>query len=461
MAQRQDLIKDAIRIWTAGVEAVKPANLFANKLQLDDCRYLSVDGQERIDLAVHRKIIVVGAGKASAAMAVALWEQILSRLDPSRVAGWINAPQGTFDQQAAGPIQLYAARPAGLNEPTEAAVNGTGKILKLLRETKSDDLVIVLLSGGGSALLVAPPPGVTLTDKQSVARLIAAAGGDIEQLNCVRRALSNVKGGGLARATSAKRVLTFIISDVLGDNLQTIASGPTVTDFQVRPADALSVLSQLRLLNNPTLANCVNYLEQASRKPAESFAQSTVKVDNLVLANNATAVDAAGVKAVELGYSYYMQSAKSSEGDVIELSKNMADSIVHLLSEPRVDCFISGGEPTVKLPEIAVRGVGGRNQQLALLLMQQLESRGWPRDLKLNREFVFLSGGTDGEDGPTDAAGAWFNWAVAQRATQLGLSLDEYLNRADAYHFFQATQSLLMTGPTNTNVCDLRVLVAN
>lgn len=456
-----ELREHALSIFAAGVKAVTPERLFTDKLRIE-ANVLAIDDQVIVDLSKYSRIVVVGAGKAAAGMAKELYRQQLSRL-PHPIAGWINAPEGSFLPGEAGPsIHLHAARPAGSNEPTEAAIFGTRQILKLVQECSARDLVIVLLSGGGSALLVAPPVGVTLQDKQAVAQLIAGAGGNIEQLNCVRRALSDVKGGGLAKACRAGRIVSLIISDVLDDSLQTIASGPTLVNANRNAADALRAIEQLQLSAEPRLQSVCSYLRRKSTENSASSREAGFpSVEHVILANNATAVDAAGTRAVELGYRYLMQSARTSEGDVGALARHLSGAIEQLLSQKQVDCLISGGEPTVLLPDSAVRGIGGRNQQLALAILDTLSKEGWPRDLtRFARPFVFLSGGTDGEDGPTTAAGAMFDAESLKTAEAANMSLEDHLRRADAYSFFKKIGGLIETGPTNTNVCDLRICLA-
>ncbi len=454
------LREHALAIFAAGVTAVTPERLFADKLRVES-NILSIDDRVVVELDHYSRIVVVGAGKAAAGMARELYRQQLVHLRHP-VTGWINAPAGSFQPNDAGPnIHLHEARPAGLNEPTEAAVYGTRKILQLLRECKPRDLVIVLLSGGGSALLVAPSEGLKLSDKQAVARSIAAAGGNIEQLNCARRAISEVKGGGLARACSAGRMVSLIISDVLDDSLQTIASGPTCLTSVRDEREALAVLRELNLHRQLELQSVVSFLEKAATAPRAQLKSNALQVEHVILANNATAVDAAGARAVELGYRYLMQSARSSEGDVQGLAAHFCGAIGQLLSQHQVDCLISGGEPTVRLPPASQRGIGGRNQQLVLSVMNELYQNGWPLDTsRFARPLVFLSGGTDGEDGPTTAAGAMFDATTLQAALSADVSLDEYLQRADAHSFFRRFGGLIETGPTNTNVCDLRIALA-
>ena len=451
----------ALSIFAAGVQAVTPQRLFADKVKIES-NLLTVDDQVVIDLSKYTRIVVVGAGKAAAGMAKELYRQQLSRL-PHPVVGWINAPAGSFRDGDAGPsIHLHAARPAGLNEPTEAAIFGTRQILKLVSDCTARDLVIVLLSGGGSALLVAPPEGISLQDKQAVAQLIAGAGGNIEQLNCVRRALSDVKGGGLARACRAGRMVSLIISDVLDDSLQTIASGPTLLSANRSASEALVAIEQLSLSDEPRLQNITNYLRRISSNSSTKLDRSSLpSVEHVILANNATAVDAAGTRAVELGYRYLMQSARTSEGDVGALARHLSGAIGQLLGQREVDCLISGGEPTVLLPEPSQRGIGGRNQQLTLSIMESLRKLGWPSPIgRFARPFVFLSGGTDGEDGPTTAAGAMFDAETLANAIAADISIVDHVLRADAFSFFKRVGGLIETGPTNTNVCDLRICLA-
>ena len=454
------LREHALSIFEAGVAAVTPQRLFADKVHVE-ADVMNIDDQVVLSLNDYSRVVVVGAGKAAAGMARELYRQQLIRLRIP-VVGWINAPAGSFQLNDAGPnIHLHAARPAGINEPTEEAVFGTRQILKLLQSCSPKDLVIVLLSGGGSALLVAPSDGLKLADKQAVAQAISAAGGNIEQLNCVRRALSEVKGGGLARAFRAGRMLSLIISDVLDDSLQTIASGPTFLAARRDSNEALAVLQTLNLLHEPALRDVVLHLERNAKLQTANGGNGSAQIEHVILANNATAVDAAGTRAVELGYRYLMQSARTSEGDVQALAVHFGGAIGQLLSQHQVDCLISGGEPTVRLPAASERGVGGRNQQLALLVMNELRKSGWPSDEKrFARSLVFLSGGTDGEDGPTTACGALFDASTLQAAERAGVSLEDYLRRADAHTFFRRFGGLIETGPTNTNVCDLRIALA-
>lgn len=447
------LVNDAVSIWQYGVRAVTPKSLIQRKVHRDG-HWLIIDELCEIDLHTIERLILVGAGKASAAMATEFIEQVCSGWPSSfpKISGWINAPAFSFHRDLKD-IHLHAARPQGLNMPTQEALDGTAQILQMVSDATSRDLVLCMISGGGSALLVSPQPGLTLDDKQAVAQCVAAAGGNIIQLNDIRRCISQVKGGGLARACKAGRLVSLIISDVLGDPLETIASGPTVLGRQPDYAQALKILRQLGLEYHPKLQNVIHWLSHQA-----SAVQPTTQLgsapENFILGNLADAVDAAGVRAVELGYRYIMQVAREPEGDVAHVAQAAISNLSYLHSQTQIDCWISGGEPTVRLPPFH-NGKGGRNQQLVLSVLQCLASQ--PASTGNDRELVFMSAGTDGEDGPTDAAGAWIDNASIERVQQMGLDPNKYLQHADAYNFFEKLGCLMKTGPTGTNVGDLRV----
>jgi len=437
---------DAERIWWSGVREVLPERLIPACVQLE--RGVLLVGDEAIDLAKVRRIAIVGAGKASGAMAVALEDALgLPLLAELHAIGWINVPANCVLPTHC--VRLHAARPAGVNEPRPEGIAGTERILELVSSLGPDDVCICLWSGGGSALLPAPVPGVSLDDKIRVTRLLSSAGANIAQLNAVRSQLSRVKGGGLARACRAGRLISLIISDVPGDPLEVIASGPTV-DGTSTPGDALDVLNQLGLLGHPDLASVEAFLRQHAR--TEKKQASLPHVTNFVIGNNAMAVDAAGCEAERLGYSHAMIAATAPEGAAEDIGRHLAAMAVRMRDEPGPDCLISGGEPTVHLVDESQRGLGGRNQQLALAALMALGD---------GQGIALLSGGTDGEDGPTDAAGAIVNAEVVERASQLQLDPGDYLRRNDAYPFFDAAGGLFKTGPTQTNVCDLRIVVTD
>jgi len=460
----QHLREDARRIWWAGVQAVQPKRLIPEVVRVES-NILWIDDQP-IDLKPIERIAIVGAGKAGASMTLALenglGEQIL---EEKNVSGWVNVPADCVELPPAdsknrtSKVVLHAARPAGRNEPTVEGVAGTQEILRLVAQLGPNDLCICLISGGGSALLPAPIEGLSLAAKGELTREIAARGGTIEQLNAVRRELSLVKGGGLARACRAGQLITLILSDVLGDNLETIASGPTIARTPT-PDLALQVVEELQLEECPAGQTAAALLHKKIKNPSEQL-PATAQVINLLIGNNATAVDAAGIEAERLGYSHAMISANAPEATAEEVAKHLMELAQSMRgsessrssgssgSSGEPDCLISGGEPTVRLVSEAERGMGGRNQQLALAALSALDD--W-------QGLALLAGGTDGEDGPTDAAGAFVDEQLVQAVLEKGLDPDDYLRRNDAYHFFEQVDGLIKTGPTHTNVCDLRVM---
>lgn len=444
---------DALAIWRAGVAAVQSDRLVRENVLIEGGE-LQI-GEERLALADIRRIAVVGCGKAGAGMAVglqaALGEQLLRE---KQVTGWINVPADCVSDLH--PIHLHAARPAGQNEPTAEGVQGAEKILEIVGALGPRDLCICLISGGGSALLPAPAMGVSLADKQALTRHLSAAGANIEQLNTVRKQLSRIKGGGLARACRAGRLIALVISDVLGDPLEIIASGPTVRD-QSTPADALRVLEQFNALDVAPQATA--YLRSRLQQPPSS--DFATEATNQIIGNNAVAVDSAGIEAERRGYSHAMLSSRELEGPAESIGFHLASMARQMRSEFGPDCLITGGEPTVRLVSANVRGRGGRNQQLVLAALCDFFSQYDETGENPLQGITILSGGTDGEDGPTDAAGAFATAEIFARAMDLGLDPWDYLRRNDAYSFFQQVGGLIHTGPTHTNVCDVRVVVVD
>lgn len=444
----EQLRTDVRRIWQAGVDGVDSARLVRQAVQVSGDTLSIAD--ETLDLNAVRRITVVGAGKAGAGMAAGLLAALGPRvLAEKQVAGWLNVPSDCV--RPLSPLRLCAARPAGSNEPTEDGLRGTEEILRLVGSLTSDDVCLCLISGGASALLPAPVEGISLADKLAVTRHLSGAGANIEQLNAVRKQLSRVKAGGLARACRAGRLLTLVISDVLGDPLEVIASGPTVP-IAGTPDEALAVLERFHARESGIAPAVFEVLERRRRLPPPSAV--TCRVTNHIIGNNAAAVDAAGIEAERLGYSHAMTSAPRSEGQAEEVGRHLAEIALAMRGQPGPDCLISGGEPVVTLVDSQRRGLGGRNQQLALAALATLAADG-------GQGIALISGGTDGEDGPTDAAGALVDAKVIDSARQAGLHPADYLRANDAYHFFEPLGALIKTGPTHTNVCDLRVIVVD
>lgn len=442
-----------LSIWRAGVDAVRGDAAVAARVALDADR-LTI-GSQAISRSAFDSLLVIGAGKATAAMAAGLVRQLGGAIP---IRGRINVPRGTADGLDLGAIQVCEAREPGSNEPTELAVAGTEAILRDVAGASPRELVIVLLSGGGSALWVAPVAGVSWQDKLAVTRHLSAAGASITQLNAVRKRLSRIKGGGLRRACSVARMMTLVLSDVIGDPLDTIASGPTVCDG-LPDDEALKVLERA----DPERRMPAAVYEALRRERTRAPGEAAWAHDVIVIGNNATATAAAGTLARQLGFDVAIEDASEDEGTAEEVGERLADQAIELLRgqremSARPKCQISGGEPVVRLVEPRLRGQGGRNQQVVLAAMHRLAEHPDFRSQDRAR-LVLLSGGTDGEDGPTDAAGAMLRKEVWDAAERLGLSAQDYLLRNDAYSFFKQAGGLMLTGPTGTNVCDLRVLI--
>ena len=444
MALRQD----AISIWQSGVDAVRSDQLVRNVFQRDGDR-LTVCGRS-FRLSELNRIVVVGAGKAGAGMASAVEQVLGSDTLGEKVSGWVNVPSDCVRELRK--IHLHAARPAGVNEPTAAGVEGAERILRMVGELGQYDLCLVLISGGGSALLPAPTPPLTLDDKQAVTRFLMHAGAPIDQLNRVRKRLSRIKGGGLAHACGAAPTVALVISDIVGDPLDLIASGPTVSDSTTN-ADALDVLRCFHAAPPDVPQRVLDYLDALpGATDSEPFPSN---VTSHVIGNNQTAVAASGRAAQKLGYEVVLLGS-DNQGEANEAGRELAARCREIRDHGRRPpvCLISGGEPVVHLAPTDQPRRGGRNQQLVLSGLQELWDAGMD-------QIVLLSGGTDGEDGPTNAAGAWADSPLLQAARLRDLKPAPYLAINDSYGYFEQLDGLLKTGPTHTNVMDLRVALVD
>lgn len=426
-------------IWQAAVDAVRPEALVRAAL-----------GEPALSAALRstQHILVLGAGKAGSAMSAAI-ETVLADMLP-KIEGVVNIPAGPI--QALKKIHLHGARPAGSNQPTQEGVAGAAEMLRLAGEAQADDVAICLLSGGGSALLPMPAHGVTLADKQAVTQLLHACGATINEMNAVRKHLSAIKGGRLAQAFRGKHLYSLIISDVIGDPIDVIASGPTAADPSTF-ADALAVLEKYDLRSTtPQAVFALLELGLAGRIP-ETLKSLPPNVTNVVIGNNAKALAAAEVHARQLGYRV-LNLGSYIEGETRHVAVAMAGIVRSIRAqgiplEPPC-CLLSGGETTVTLSPN--HGKGGRNQEFVLAFLDKLGPEAM-------RGALVLSGGTDGEDGPTDAAGAIADEALARKAVRDHLATGEFLLRNDAYSFFEKCGGLLKTGLTQTNVMDVRVIL--
>jgi hydroxypyruvate reductase len=465
----EQVTQDALRVWQAGVDAVRADRVVREQVRWDG-RILEIQ-QTRLDLAHAKRWIIVGAGKAAGGMLEGVLEVLEGTEEHTRICGWINLPEGSIPERLkrrAGGVEICEARPAGVNEPTAKVVDGTKEILRLVDQATSEDVVLFLLSGGGSALLCAPVEWMSLETKVAITRRLSSRGARIQELNAVRRAISQVKGGGLARRSRAGQLITLVISDVLGDPLEMIGSGPTVLEPAPDSALAARILQQYAPDEFPEVVARLS--QPGPSKPEPSHPGKPLGAQDLapgasahtfVLANNATAVEAAVREAHRLGYRVQSESRVEGEGTAEQVGLELAAIVKEL--EPGSG-WISGGEPTVVLPDVAVRGVGGRNQHVVLkagseLLgdLNSLATGGNSREIPAS--FALVSGGTDGEDGATQAAGAWIDHGWLDRSLASRDGILDALERCDSNTVLSATGHVLLTGPTHTNVCDLRVVL--
>jgi len=441
MSDLTRLKQDAVDIFLAGVAAVDPREAVIRHLSLNGDVLQA--GDARVPLSPEGRIFVVGCGKGGAPMAAAVEEILGKRL----YEGLVVVKYGHL-----APLKKVRLLEAAHPVPDEAGLAASREMRGLLGTTRPEDVVVCLLSGGGSALLPSPVDPVSLSDKQAVTRLLLGAGADIGEINCVRKHLSQLKGGGLARAAHPARVVTLILSDVVGDPLEVISSGPTVGD-PTYFSDALGVLEKFSLLGEVPrsvrfyLQDGAKGLYPETPKPDDPIFKT---VTNVLVGTNSMAIEAAAAKAGDLGFATRILSSDIT-GDTraaVELHLKTVREIVAGASPPRPPaCVLSGGETTVVLRG---KGKGGRNQEFALAAANGIKG--------LER-VVILSGGTDGTDGPTDAAGAIADGTTVLRAEKAGMDPEAFLADNDSYHFFEKLGDLLVTGPTLTNVMDLRVML--
>ncbi|MFT5701617.1 MAG: glycerate 2-kinase [Desulforhopalus sp.] len=435
------LRKDAIDIFQTGLKAVAPGTAIRRCCSLEG-RNLVVDDKE-YNLDSFNRLLVLGTGKAGASMAKAI-EEIL---DNEISEGLITVKYGHLERLSK--IELIEA---GHPVPDQHGYDGAQAILKLAVEADEKTLVLCLISGGGSALLPLPVPGLTLSDKQLTTKILLECGATIQEINTIRKHLSAIKGGGLARAVYPGTLITLILSDVVGDDLDSIASGPCVPDPKTF-SDCLSILKKYSI-QEKIPASVLHHIKDGTTGNVSETPKAGDKIfsktDNIIIGRNFDALITAKKRAEELGYNSLILSSMI-EGDTTETAAiHMAiagETALHDEPVKKPACILSGGETTVI---IKGNGKGGRNQEFALAAALRME--------KIN-DTVVLSAGTDGGDGPTDAAGAIADSSTLERAQAIGLDPLAYLENNDSYHFFNSLGDLYKTGPTNTNVMDLRIIL--
>lgn len=427
-----------IKLINSAIESVEPSSAMRKWAKIE---------KEKLRIEGYEKVVVVGGGKAGAAMAITLEQMLGERL----TEGIVNIPKGTMPEISPRKIKLVGA---GHPIPDESGMEGTRRMVELVSGLGQRDLVICLISGGGSALMPLPAEGITLSQLQEVTLLLLKSGATIQEVNAVRKHLSAVKGGQLARAAYPARMVSLIISDVVGDRLDTIASGPTYPD-PTTYSDALSVLKKYKLKEKVPpriIVHLINgvkgVIPETPKVGEECFQNAYYKI----IASNADALAAAAEVGRTHGLNVHILTT-TMQGE----ARHVGEYLSHVTREvyeterpiPRPALLLLGGETTVT---VKGEGIGGRNQELVLSTALGIAG------LKTT---TIVSFSTDGIDGPTDATGAVADGFTIQRAEQLGLDPSCYLENNDSYHFFKELGDLLITGPTGTNVMDVTALMVS
>ncbi len=440
-SQLLDKRRDAMAIFQAGLQAVAPGAAIKKYCRLED-GVLLVDGC-RYDLALFTRVVVVGAGKAGASMARAMEEILGEHLSE----GIISVKYAHLER-----LQKITIHEAGHPVPDENGHLAARAIYDLASSADEKTLVICLISGGGSALLPLPVAGVTLWDKQETTRVLLACGATIHEVNAVRKHLSVIKGGGLARAVYPATLVTLILSDVVGDDLDSIASGPCVPDSTTF-VDCRVIFHKYGIekqIPPRVLAHIASGVAGIAPENPKAGQDIFTKTQNVIIGSNFNALLQAREEAGRLGYNTLLLSSQL-EGETRQVAAlHMAiarEARLHDHPAAKPACLLSGGETTVT---VKGSGKGGRNQEFALAAALAIPGMD---------AIVVLSAGTDGSDGPTDAAGAFADHLTLQRAARQQLDPQEYLENNDSYNFFDTLGDLYKTGPTHTNVMDMRIIL--
>jgi glycerate 2-kinase len=431
----------ALSIFQASLRGADPKGCVKRFLTVEEGVFSA--GNFKKELKAIDRIIVVGAGKASALMAQATEEVLKGRID----RGAIIATKGSHASLER--IQLYHG---GHPLPDEQGAKGAERIMEILSRAGEDDLVLCLISGGGSALLVSPAEGIRLEDKKKMTQLLLECGATIDEINTIRKHISRVKGGRLARAAFPAQTVSLILSDVIGDRIDSIASGPTAPD-PTTVEDCLEILHRYNLMEG--IPQSIKLFLQTNRGQQRN---ETVKpgdpvfgrAENVIIGSNFLALKEAETKAQALGFHTLLLSSAIS-GDTTKAAEEhalLAREIRQGKSNlPPPACVVSGGETTVV---VTGEGKGGRNQEFILAAAIRIDGL---------HDVVIASMNTDGIDGPTDACGALCDGLTVSRARTMNLDPEDYLARNDSYRFFDRLGDLLKTGPTNTNVMDIHILL--
>lgn len=427
-----DLRQYADDIITKAIEAVRPEILLSQNLTKSGDSLTICGSKYNIK---NRKVKIIAVGKAAAAMSFSS-EEILGSILHSGICVTKYGHQLPLSK-----IVLYeSAHPI----PDENSVKAASELLNFTNTCTVNDLVLVLISGGASSLVVDLPEGVSLVDMQDMYLDMVNSGADIKEINCVRKQLSSLKGGGLLDELSPAEVVTLVISDVIGDDPSTIGSGLTALN-KTTIADAFKVLRKYQLWDE--LPESISTYLLLKKSKVET--KNTNQIANLhIIGSNHLALDAAKKEAINLGFITEIVS-KDFSGDIDELQESIIYKILSY-NDKRLNCFLWGGEPTLK---VSGQGKGGRNQHLVLKVLNALS------ELDIKSEFIMASIGTDGTDGPTDAAGAFITDKTIEKLKASKKDLMPYIDNFDAYHYFESIDGLIKTGPTQTNVMDVVIVL--
>lgn len=435
--------KDAVDIFYKALKAVHPGTAIKRHCKFDG-KTLFI-GHRSYQLDHYRHVYVIGAGKATASMAATIEDMIDEKISGGIIIVKYNH---TADLKYIDPIE------AGHPIPDENGIRGASALLNLAKNAGKDDLVLCLISGGGSALMPLPSNGLTLADKQETIKILLSCGATIHEINTIRKHISDIKGGGLAQAVYPATLAALILSDVVGDDLDVIASGPTVSDSSSF-VDCKNIFIRYNIIDNIP-EKILNHIESGISGELEETPKTLDPifdgVFNLIIGSNIESLTAAKKQAENLGYNVLLLSSMI-EGEtrfVAQVHGAIAREILKTDNPiPSPACILSGGETTVT---IRGDGLGGRNQEFALAASIEISGQ---------KNTVILSAGTDGTDGPTDAAGAFSDTFTQKRAEEMGLDPYRFLANNDSYHFFQKLDDLFITGPTHTNVMDLRIVLVS
>ncbi len=436
---------DLLAIHRASLAAADPAEAVLRHLSIEGSllRLHSVSTDEKLNLDDFRRIIVIGSGKASAMMAEAIESLLGTRIH----SGLVAVKDGNLR-----PLSRIECVEASHPVPDERGLDAARRIVSIAGDADERDLIIALISGGASSLLPLPPDGISLDDKRAATQLLLKSGASISEMNAVRKHLSLIKGGLLAREAFPAAVLNIMVSDVVGDRIDVIGSGPLAPDSSTF-TDAVSMCERYGIYHS--LPGPVrDYLERQAINPVNETPKPGdpcfERVFSLIIASNRLSLEAARQAAADMGYHALVLSSMI-EGDTAQAARfhaaiaREAEESGNPASPPA--CIISGGETTVL---VRGDGLGGRNTEFALE---------WAAAMENSQRSALLCAGTDGTDGPTDAAGAFADGGTLSRGRAAGMDYADYLARNDTYTFFRNIGDLLVTGPSGTNVMDVRIML--